>query len=267
MVKKIFALCLCLVSMINLVGATNSYSNSTEAAHNAQIEISEKYLELCEEYPDESSAFSALLLLYPSLTVVSQSNHYFDSQGNMVIPTRAVSKGEDINLMGDTLVFDSDYNTYVYFGYWSWNKFPSVTDEINLSPYDFIGFYTQSSDELYPTDYFVYGYDNQSNNTAIYNSASQITSGKIFKGVDTPSGAAFWIDERYVRRGRMVVPLDYKSGSKKKVMMQYCHNWTKANVTGIGGQVSVGGGGFQISWDTGVYHWEDMATSPGARLP
>lgn len=159
---------------------------------------------------------------------------------------------------------DSDWNTYVYFGYWEWKGTP---DEQVLTPYDVVGFYTQSASEMYPLEYFVYGYSPSGTRSAYYNSVDDTSSGFIAKGEDTEWGAAFWIDDRYVRSGRIVVPIDYTAGSNRKVMTKYCHSWTERNVTGIGGSVSIDGAGFDISWDTSVKHWESIATSSGVRLP
>ena len=203
-----------------------------------------------------------LLELYPSLEIVDSSVTYFDGDGNEVKNTR--STVNDINVEGDTLVYDSEWDDYVYFGYWEWKVQPNETF---LSPYDVVGFYTQSDVEMYPLEYFVYGYDTSGKRQAYYNSDSDESSGYIVKGEDTSWGAAFWIDDRYVRSGRMVVPLDTIAGSNKKVMLKYCHSWSSTNITGIGGSIGVGSAGFDISWDTSVRHWESPVTSAGVRIP
>lgn len=78
---------------------------------------------------------------------------------------------------------------------------------------------------------------------------------------------AFWHNEAQVDNGTLSAPLYWTSGSTAKVMMKYGHSWTDTDITGIGGNVSIDGGGFSISWDSEVLHWEDVATSYGVRLP
>ena len=50
-------------------------------------------------------------------------------------------------------------------------------------------------------------------------------------------------------------------------MLKYGHSWTETSITGIGGSVDIrSGGGFDISWDTGVESLP-IVTSPGSRIP
>lgn len=262
MKKRGIALILTIALLMSINIPVLAVNNSVDARE-VQHEIIETFDVLCEKYSqDEERAMEELLLLYPSLEIVDSSTTYFDEHGNEVLPTR--SSMTDISLIGDKLIYDNDWDTYIYFGYWEWKKAP---DENNLSPYDVVGFYTQSATEMYPLEYFVYGHNAAGNQTAYYNSESGVSTGHIVKGEDTVWGAAFWIDDKYVREGRIVVPIDYTVGSNKKVMTKYCHSWTATNITGIGGSVSIDGAGFDISWDTSVNHWESPVTSAGVRLP
>ena len=238
-------------------------ASSNVQAREVQHEIIEDFDALCEEYnQNEDMAMEELLLLHPSLEIVDSSKTYFDDAGDVIIPTR--SDMTDISLIGDKLVYDSDWDTYIYFGYWEWKQSP---DERNLNPFDVVGFYTQNAEEMAPLEYFVSGYNALGNRIAYYNTDSDETSGCIIKGEDTEWGAAFWIDDRYVREGRMSVPIDYTSGSRAKVMLKYIHSWTTTNITGVGGSISIDGAGFDISWETSVNHWESPVTSSGVRLP
>jgi len=260
--KRIISSILCFSLITNLAVQAVAVEE-TDPAREAQLEVIEAYDRLYEECDhDEERAMEELLELYPSLEVVDSSVTYFDENGKEIKNAR--SNMTYVNLEGESLVYDNDWDTYVYFGYWMWTYAP---DENRLAPYDVVGFYTQSDTEMYPLDYFVYGYNTSGNQVAYYNTVSGERSGYIAKGEDTTWGAAFWIDDNYVRSGRMVVPIDYTPGSNKKVITKYCHSWTTTNITGIGGSVSVGAYGFNISWDTSVRHWESIATSSGVRLP
>lgn len=256
--KKILTVMLSIAIMTNMlipVFATNSTKTvNREQARQAQYEIIEVYDELYEEYNhDKDIAMQKLLEMYPSLEIV-------DSATTQPSPLSMT----DISLRDDQLVHDSDWNTYIYFGYWEWKYEPEGRV---LSPYDVVGFYTQNSETMRPLDYFVYCYNASGTSIANYNTNSGTSSGPIVKGEDTAWGAAFWIDDRFIRSGRMVVPLDCVLGSNDKVMMKYDHSWTSLGFTGIGGSVSIGGAGFNVSWDSRVEHWESPVTSPGVKLP
>ena len=261
MMKKLLATVLSIVMVMSM--SISAFAVSDAQARQAQYEIIETYNFLCEEYDqNEEMAMQELLRMYPSLAVVEETVTYFDEEGQEVLPTR--SSMNDISLVGEMLIHDSDWDTYIYFGYWEWETGP---DELNLQPYDVVGFYTQSSTEMYPLEYFVYGYNSSGDSEAYYNSLSGESSGYIVKGEDTVWGAAFWIDDRYICSGRMSVPIDYVEGSNKKVMLKYDHSWTSADISGIGGSVGIGSAGFNVSWDVGVNHWESPVTSAGVRLP
>lgn len=260
--KKIITWILSVAVLTNLCVPVMAVSDSV-GAEEARTEMIKTFDELCAKYnQNEEQAMEELLSIYPALEIVDSSMKYFDDAGNEVLLTR--SNMTDISLVGDKLIYDNDWGTYVYFGYWKWKKSPN---EGNLSPYDVVGFYTQSASEMYPLEYFVYGHNAAGTQTAYYNSESGESTGHIVKGEDTVWGAAFWIDDKYVREGRIVVPIEYTMGSNKKVMTKYCHSWTGSTITGVGGSVSIDGAGFDISWDTSVNHWESPVTSAGVRLP
>lgn len=260
--KKVVTWVLSVAMIMGLCVPAMAVSGSA-GAEAARTEMLQTFDELCVKYnQDEELAMAELLSIYPSLEIVDASMKYFDDEGNAVLPTK--SNMTDISLVGDKLVYDNDWGTYVYFGYWKWKNGP---DEANKNPYDVVGFYTQSASEMYPLEYFVYGQNSAGVQKAYYNSESGESSGYISKGEDTTWGAAFWIDDRYVVQGRIVVPIDYTAGSNKKVMIKYGHSWTTSDITGVGGSVSIDGGGFDISWETNVNHWESPVTSAGVRLP
>lgn len=164
----------------------------------------------------------------------------------------------------DSIVWDGDWNTYVYLGSWDWNPAP---DEAYLLPWDCIGFYTQDIDELRTQEYILRGYNSNGASKIYYNTDSGSSSGPVSKGTDNLWGVAFWHDESVVDNGTLSAPLYWTSGSTAKVMMKYGHGWTQTYVTGLGGDASITGGGFSISWDREVSHWPDVATSYGVRLP
>ena len=259
--KKIFSVVLSIAMMMSL--SVPAFATGDPPERKRQYEIIETYNSLYEKYnQDDNLAMQELLKLYPSLEVVDETVTYFDENGAEVLPTRSLMS--DVSLVGDKLVHDSDLNTYVYFGYWEWVKAP---DELNLLPYDVVGFYTQNPDEMCALEYFLYVY-NANGTVGSYSSVTGVSNTTcIVKGEDNVWGAAFWIDDRSIRSGRMVVPLDYTAGSNKKVMLKYCHSWTLRNITGVGGNIGIDGAGFNISWDVGVEHWPGPVTSAGVRLP
>ena len=110
--KKILTVMLSIAIMTNMlipVFATNSTKTvNREQARQAQYEIIEVYDELYEEYNhDKDIAMQKLLEMYPSLEIV-------DSATTQPSPLSMT----DISLRDDQLVHDSDWNTYIYFGYW-----------------------------------------------------------------------------------------------------------------------------------------------------
>lgn len=258
--KRMFSVVLSIAMMMSL--SVPAFATGDPPEKKRQYEIIETYNSLYEKYnQDDNLAMQELLKLYPSLEVVDETVTYFDENGAEILPTR--SSMTDVSLVGDKLVHDSDWNTYVYFGYWEWKKAP---DELNLRPYDVVGFYTQDPNEMYALEYFLYCY-NANGQVDSYSSATGASTTFIAKGEDSVWGAAFWIDDKYIRSGRMMVPLDYTAGSNKKVMLKYCHSWTSRNITGVGGNIGIDGAGFNISWDVGVEHWPGPVTSAGVRLP
>lgn len=258
--KRMFSVVLSIAMMMSL--SVPAFATGDPPEKKRQYEIIETYNSLYEKYnQDDNLAMQELLKLYPSLEVVDETVTYFDENGAEILPTR--SSMTDVSLVGDKLVHDSDWNTYVYFGYWEWKKAP---DELNLRPYDVVGFYTQDPNEMNALEYFLYCY-NANGQVDSYSSATGASTTFIAKGEDSVWGAAFWIDDKYIRSGRMMVPLDCAAGSNKKVMLKYCHSWTSGNITGVGGNIGIDGAGFNISWDVGVEHWPGPVTSAGVRLP
>lgn len=163
----------------------------------------------------------------------------------------------------DSIIHDSDWNTYVYIGTWDWINSPGTG---SLRPFDVVEVYSQSSYNIAPKHFIVYGYDDNGNRVAYYNSDTEIANGNIQKGIESSTGAAFWVDESEIDNGRMTVPLDYKTGSNTKIMMEYNHSYSETNVDSFGGNISRDGVGFSISWISDVYGWGPI-TSFGARIP
>ena len=172
--KKVITWVLSSVIFVNLCVPAMAVSDSF-GAEEARTEMIRTFNELCEKYDqDENQAMNELLSIYPSLEIADSSMKYFDDNGNTVLPTR--SNMTDLSLVGDKLVYDNDWDTYVYFGYWKWENAPN---EPNLSLYDVIGFYTQGAGEMYPLEYFIYGHDSADDQKAYYNSDSEESSGYI----------------------------------------------------------------------------------------
>lgn len=230
------------------------------AAYSAQLEVIETYDRLYEKHNhDSQAALSELLTLHPSLSIVSSSTTYFDGNGNAIQQSRAATSPSYVSFADDELVFDSDWNTYIYFGEWSWNRDPELY-ETNLAPYDYVAFCTEDPVEMSARAFYVYYYDDEGTSVARYSSeaASNIT-GDIAKIKDNSYGAAFSVDDNVVRSGRMTVPLRYTANSTKRVMLNYIHSWTDRADTGIGVTLSLTGIGLTASWEDTVHQWKSIS--------
>ncbi len=229
---------------------------------------------------DSDRALEALVEEIPSVEIKGRTKSYFDIQDGKPVLTKVIKNGKTIYPEGfsifstmsdiqlnDTLVWDSDWNTYVFLGDWDWKS--GQPDETNLQPWDMVGFYTTDPSTAKALEYMVRGYDTWGSRVIYYNTDTDSSSGDISKGTQTQYGVAFWHDETPVVNGTITVPLWYDSqaSSYATVMTKYGHSWTDTNITGVGGSASISGGGFNISWDTGVYHWPDEATSYGEKVP
>lgn len=113
--KKVVTWVLSVAMIMGLCVPAMAVSGSA-GAEAARTEMLQTFDELCVKYnQDEELAMAELLSIYPSLEIVDASMKYFDDEGNAVLPTK--SNMTDISLVGDKLVYDNDWGTYVYFGY------------------------------------------------------------------------------------------------------------------------------------------------------
>lgn len=260
--KKVIGVIISVMILLNLTLPGFAESRAA-SAQKAQTDIIETYIELYESVGcDKETAMAQLMREYPSLEIIDSSITYFSEDGTEIVPTK--SSMRDINFIDEELVHDSDWDTYIYFGSWNWETFPD--DEV-LQPDDVVGFYTQDPECMFPLAYFVYGYNKYNQRSAYYNSDTGDVSGYIAKGEDTSWGAGFWVDESEVRKGEFIVPVDFARGENKRVMLKYDHSWLETYVTGVGGEIHITGGGFNVSWDSEVRHWPSATTSPGVSLP
>ena len=268
--KKSLALILILVFSLQftvLGFAEDIQSNQIEASTN----IVERFNELYQLNGGNTyNAIEALISENESLELKEYKTTSYSIINGELIPISARSTNPSDISFTDSIVYDNDWDAHVYLGSWQWDKDPYFSLDLNetIDPWDMIGFYTQDSSKVRAREYFVYGYDSSNKRTIYYNSDSQSSSGDIQKGLDTLGGVAFWHNEMHVDHGTMNVPL-YTFGDTTgvKVMMQYSHAWSATDITGIGGSISKGNYGFNISWDRNVLHWAGDATSYGVSVP
>lgn len=265
---SIFTLVICSLSFPAF--AKNDGNELTTEQKRIALNIIEQYNEIYEEYQGNADVSLEILLSeYPSLELISSSKSSYEpsNDSSLIFSSDGIeplSSSSDISF-NDNIVYDSDWNTYVYLGSWNWTN--GQPDETNLEPWDMIGFYTQDKDELRAQEYIVRGYNTSGVRQVYYNTDSNTVSGSISKGEDTLWGVAFWHDESNVDNGTFSAPLYWTSGATAKVMLKYGHSWTEKTITGVGGSASIDGGGFSVSWDTDVLHWPSIVTSSGVRLP
>lgn len=262
--KKIFTWMLFFAMLFSLSAPALAAGHDL-AAYSAQLEVIEAYDRLYEKHThDSQAALSELLMLYPSLRVVSSSTAYFDENGNEIRQTRETS-GSWITFANDQLVYDSDWGTYIYTGEWGWKNDPELY-ETNLDPRDYVVFYTQDPSKVSARGYYVYCYDKNGSSVARYSSfESSNIVGDIAKDVDDTSyGAAFSFKEESVRSGRVVVPLNYTSMSTTRMMIAYVHTWSTTKYTGAEISIGITSAGIGLSWEDGVGVWR--CTSGGVSL-
>lgn len=257
--------------------------NDIPEKRESELKIIDEYNILYQRYSGDSErAIKELVHNSNTLTLVDNIKSSYtikdgkpilyslEKDGNIVYPK--LEEELDVGLssemsdleFNDNIVYDSDWNTYVYLGAWSWKGYHPNED--NLQPWDCIGFYTQDKDEVRAKEYILRGYSKYGGQRIYYNTDSGVSSGPVAKGQDTAWGAGFWHDETNVNNGTLSAPLYWTSGATAKVMMKYGHSWTDTNITGIGGSIGIDGAGFDISWDREVLHWSEPATSPGIRI-
>ena len=261
MLTLVLSLSMCLPAFAQQEG-TAEYSVEQQKAID---QVTQEYNKLYElNKMDADKALEELVKNVPSLKVVSNNKSYGYIVGDemVVSEVQLYSSPADISF-SDSIVYDSDWGTYVYFGGWNWRQTPNET---NLQPWDMVGVYTQDSSQIRPREIIVRGYDKNGSRSVYYNTQTG-SSDPIQKGIDSQSGVAFWHDESEVVNGQITAPLYYSSTSETaKIMIQYAHSWTYTSTTGIGGSIGVGSGGFNVSWSTGVYSWPGVISSSGARL-
>ena len=262
MKKRLIGFLIALTVILQITSPAFATSEDN-VAYKAQRRVMDDYFELCDKmgtYADEDEIFEIFLAEHPSLSIIDSSTIYYDENGEIPV-TRC--QPSDFNMMKDSLVYDNDYGTYIYFGYWDWKYFDYLE---NYNPDDVVAYFSEDYTKLQhrPNVYAVYGYDQSGKRTAVYDPASNNMSGAISKGLDNKHGIAFWVNEILVRSGRIVVPTTYKSGANTRMMTSYCHSWTSSTLTGIGGDISLTGGGINVAWSTNVNSWPSPVTSPGA---
>lgn len=237
----------------------------SEVQNQAIDNLIEEYSRLYEANNQDSQvALEQPISNNESLEIVDYNVAYgYIIDGEMVLLDQQLYVSANDLRVTDSIVHDSDYGTYVFLADWNWVRRPTG----RLEPWDMVGFSTQNGQKLSAREIIVRGYDYSGNRIAYYNTMTGGGDGFIQKGDDTIDGTAFWINDQFVVSGQMSAPLTYTLPVSAKCMLKYGHSWTNTSITGIGGSVDIrSGGGFNISWDTGVESLP-IITSPGSRIP
>lgn len=235
------------------------FASETSNITESQQYIIDKYDELYEKNNnDNKAALDELVATHDSLELVAY-NEYYVTNGEI---SKAKSAMTDV-VFSESMVYDSDWGTYVYASTWEWINLP---DESNLEPWDFAGFYIEDPSQLSARELIVYGYNSSGRRVGYINTDINSESGDIALGYNNNYGCTIWVDESTVVEGRIVVPLNYVTGSTTKIHTSYCHSYSTSSVSGIGGSVGIGSVGFDISWNSGVSSWGGVRSTWGLSI-
>lgn len=231
--------------------------------------IKDAYIELCDSMGPQASEdeiFAAFLAQNPSLEVVSSSETYFNDNGEPVLPTRCTES--NVNMTKDSYVYDRDYDAYIYFGYWEWNIACLHTKSVD----DLVAYATSKPNEVQfrNTSACIYGYDSNGRRMAVYdpdnNNVSKISRAVLSTG--DQYGAAYYINDILVRKGRIMVPFDLLNNNGTAVLTtQYLHTWSETTVTGGAASIGFSLDGINVelsaTWSSSIQSWRTAIRSPG----
>lgn len=256
-VRKITAIIL--IAAMAFSVAMPAFASETSNITESQQYIIDKYNELFEKHNnDNKAALDELIATHDSLELVAYNEYYVTNGKN----SNARSVMTDV-VFSESMIYDSDWGTYVYASTWEWINLP---DESNLEPWDFVGFYIEDPTQLSARELIVYGYNSSGSRVGYINTDTNSESGAIALGYNNNYGCAIWVNESSVVEGRIVVPLDYTSGSTTKIHTSYCHSYSTSGISGIGGNVGIGSVGFNVSWNTGVSSWSGVRSTWGLSI-
>lgn len=231
--------------------------------------IKDAYIELCDSMGTQASEdeiFTVFLAQNPSLEVISSSKVYFNEDGETVLPTRCPAS--NVNMLSDSYVYDNEYGAYIYFGYWEWNVYCQHTKSVD----DLVAYATSNPSQVNfrNRNASIYGYNSNGVQTAVYdpdnNNISKISRAALKTGDEY--GAAYYINDILVRKGRIMVPFDRLTNSGTAVLMtQYLHTWSETTVTSSAASIGFSLEGVNVelsaSWNNSVQSWHTAIRSPG----
>jgi hypothetical protein len=224
-------------------------------------EILNKKLDFLREQVRKSKDFEKALKAttekYKSLKVVDSDPEPLKSK-NEISALSSYNEPGWLDLT-DRVVYDDEIEEYVFVGYWEWDEDEGFVGD---QPYDLIGVYTDSTSimPIDPDGVVLQGWNGLGDEEAFFDTGTDKKSGKVALAKRANSGgAAFWINDRYVTNGMITAILDgVSTSSKYRAYIQYDHSWTDTSITGIGGSVSGGAGGFNISWQSKVEYFPSL---------
>jgi len=204
---------------------------------------------------DFDKAMKITIEKYSNLKVVN-------SDGEDGKPIKALSNEEGWITFTDRIVYDDESDQYVFVGYWEWDENEGF---VGRDPYDFVGVYTDNKRSM-PIDVdgvVIQGWNGLGDEEAYFDTRTDKKRGKVALAKRaTDAGVGFWINDRYVTNGTITAVLEKVTTNKnERVYLQYDHSWTSTSITGIGGNVSGGGGGFNITWNTGVKYLNPLTST------
>lgn len=249
-------LTLSLLAIPSLVSAEKVSETKTKQEKREKLNEKLDYLkEQLKKTKDFEKSLEATSKKYKSLKVIDSAK-----KNSNLIPQSTYNEVSWLDL-DDSLVYDDEIEEYVFIGYWEWDE-----DEgfIGDKPYDFVGVISEKpSDMSIDEDGVVLqGWNGLGDEEAFFDTSCECEDGRVQLEADKGrGGVGFWIDDRYVTNGMITAIMDKVSTDKdERVKLQYDHSWTDTSITSIGGNASLGAGGFSISWKTEVEHFPTLTS-------
>ena len=257
--KKIISVLVALTMTMSLISpafAAERRNISEADQHAAQNEMINVYLDaLRSSGGDSTYAMTELLNSSDSLKIVS----------SMVSPNTEVEQN-DMIFRDEYIVYDSDWETYVYFGSWYWRV--GVPDD--TGPWDVAGVISQDVNDIKILDLITTLYTITGIEAGYCDTSTGECDGALALVPASRSAAAIWIEPgQYVKKGSFIAPLEVDDpDTTAKVSMEYIHSYAETEITGLGGSISLSDESVtisgSISWNTGIYDWN--TGSGGARI-
>ncbi len=149
------------------------------------------------------------------------NNHFFSSYGNQNWHLRFSEK----------LFFDHDTQKFMYHGSWRW-----AADLRKFALYDHLRIFTSDKDQFALGQVLFYGYDENGNRIATYDTDFNHSSGLVTKSnlqwYDRQR-VGFWIEDPLIESGMILAFITSTSMNADKIYLQYHHSLTEKKLNDI----------------------------------